>query len=93
MRRIGVKPQVVPNTLRSDVTAIDGSATPHKGCAQSIHARRGIVKVLGWIQQWGSTRQFKVRDTGKVVSEFGLHVIAYNLIRLGSLLKYELIVA
>jgi hypothetical protein len=54
---------------------------------QSINARRGIEKVFGWIKQWGGLCQFKVRGTGKVSAVFGLHVIAYNLNRLGNLLK------
>ena len=36
---------------------------------------------------WGGLRQFKLRGTGNVSAVFGLHVIAYNLIRLGNLLK------
>ena len=47
----------------------------------------GIEKVFGWIKQWGGLRQFKVRGTEKVSAVFGLHVIAYNLIRLGNLLN------
>ena len=46
-----------------------------------------IEKVFGWIKQWGGLRQFKLRGTEKVGAVFGLHVIAYNLIRLGNLLK------
>ena len=58
-----------------------------RGYAKSIHARRGIEKVFGWIKQWGGLRQFKLRGTEKVSAVFGLNVIAYNLIRLGNLLK------
>ena len=43
--------------------------------------------MFGWIKQWGGLRQFKLRGTGKVSAVFGLHVIAYNLIRLGNLLN------
>ena len=34
-----------------------------------------------------SDSQFKLRGTEKVSAVFGLHVIAYNLIRLGNLLR------
>ena len=44
-------------------------------------------RVFGWIKQWGGLRQFKLRGTDKVRAVFGLHVIAYNLIRLGNLLR------
>ena len=87
MRRIAVTPHVSQNTNRPGGSAIDGRTTRHQGYAQSINARRGIEKVFGWIKQWGGLRQFKLRGTGKVSAVFGLHVIAYNLIRLGNLLK------
>ena len=35
---------------------------------------------------FGELHQFKLRDQDKVSAVFGLHVIAYNLIRLGNLL-------
>ena len=87
LRRIGVTPHVAQNTARPGGSAIDGRTTRHKGYAQSIHARRGIEKVFGWIKQWGGLRQFKLHGTEKVVAVFSLHVIAYNLIRLGNLLR------
>ena len=36
---------------------------------------------------WGGLRQFKLRGTEKVGEMCELHVIAYNLIRLGNLLN------
>ena len=69
------------------------AAPPAARATPKIHALRGIVKVPGWIKPWGGTGQFKVRGTGKVISVFGMHLIAYKLIRLDSLLKSELIVA
>ncbi len=61
---------------------------------KSINARWGIKKVFGWLKAFGGLRQFKVRGRENVsaVHSFGealgsgLHVIAYNLIRLGNLL-------
>jgi hypothetical protein len=35
----------------------------------------------------GALRQFKLRGTKKVAAVFGLHLIAYNLIRLGNLIR------
>ena len=87
LRRIGVTPHVAQNTSRPGGSAIDSRTTRHEGYTQSIHARRGIEKVFGWIKQWGGLRQFKLRGTGKVSAVFGLHVIAYNLIRQGNLLN------
>ncbi len=87
MRRIGVTPHVAQNAGRSGGSAIDGRTTRHEGYAKSIHARRGIEKVFGWIKQFGGLRQFKLRGLTNVRAVFGLHVIAYNLIRLGNLLR------
>jgi hypothetical protein len=92
---------VAQNTARPGGSAIDGRTTRHEGYAKSINARRGIEKVFGWIKQWGGLRQFKVRGTEKVGAVhsfgeafgYGLHVIAYNLIRLGNLLKPEMAAA
>jgi len=42
------------------------SAMRHEGYTMSINARRGIVKMFGWIKQWGGLRQFKVRGSEKV---------------------------
>jgi hypothetical protein len=63
------------------------------GYAKSINARRGIEKVFGWIKAFGGLRQFKLRGTEKVGAMLGLHVIAYNLIRLGNILKPAMVVA
>ena len=93
MRRIAMTPHVAQNTSRPGGSAIDGRTTRHEGYAKSINARRGIEKVVGWIKQWGGLRQFKLRGTGKVGAVFGLHVIAYNLIRLGNLLRSAMVEA
>ena len=93
MRRIGVTPHVAQNTARSGGSAIDGRTTRHVGYAKSINARRGIEKVFGWIKAFGGLRQFKLRGTEKVGAVFSLHVIAYNLIRLGNILKPAMVVA
>jgi hypothetical protein len=89
MRRLGVTPHVAQNTARSGGSAIDGRTTRHEGYAKSINARRGIEKIFGWIKQWGGLRQFKLRGQDNVSGVFGLHVIAYNLIRLGNILLAE----
>jgi hypothetical protein len=87
IRRIGVTPHVAQNTARLGGSAIDGRTTRHEGYGKLIKARRGIEKVFGWIKPWGGQRQFKLRGNEKVSAVFGLHVIAYNLIRLGHMLN------
>ena len=86
MRRLGVTPHVAQNTARSGGSAIDGRTTRHEGYAKSINARRGIEKIFGWIKQFSGLRQFKLRGKENVSGVFGLHVIAYNLIRLSNIL-------
>ncbi len=93
MRRLGVTPHVAQNTARSGGSAIDGRTTRHEGYAKSINARRGIEKIFGWIKQFGGLHQFKLRGRDNVSAVFGLHVIAYNLIRLGNILKPAMVVA
>ena len=93
MRRIGVTPHVAQNTARSGGSAIDARTTCHVGYAKSINARRAIDKVFGWIKAFGGLRQFKLRGQENVSAVFGLHVIAYNLIRLGNLFNPALEVA
>jgi hypothetical protein len=93
MRRLGVTPHVAQNTARSGGSAIDGRTTRHEGYAKSINARRGIEKIFAWIKQFGGLRQFKLRGRDNVSAVFGLYVIAYNLTRLGNILKPALEVA
>ena len=64
-----------------------GRTTRHVGYAKSINAGWGIEKVFAWLKAFGGLRQFKLRGQDKVSAVFGLHVIAYNRIRLGNLLK------
>lgn len=40
---------------------LNGRSACHGGYARSIHARRGIETIFGWIQQRGGLRQFKLR--------------------------------
>ena len=47
----------------------------------------GIETVLDWIQQFSRLRQFKWRGLDKASAVFGLHVMAYNLIRLSTTLR------
>jgi len=87
MRFIGVTPHVSQNTKRKGGSAIDRRTTRHEGYAKSINARRGIEKVFAWIKEFSGLRQFKHRGQKKVQAVFGLHAIAYVLIRIANLMK------
>jgi hypothetical protein len=84
---------VAQNTARSRGSAIECRTTRHEGYAKSINVRQCIEKVFGWIKQWGGLCQLKLRGCGNVSAVFGLHVIAYNLIRLGNLLRLAMAAA
>jgi len=53
----------------------------------NTNARREIEKIFGWFTEFSGLRQFKLRGQGNVSAVFGLHVIAFNLIRQSNLLK------
>ena len=67
--------------------------TRHGGYAKSINAPRAIEKEFGCSKQFRCLRQFKLRGRNKVSAVFGLYLIAYNLTRLGNILKPAMEVA
>ena len=87
MRWLGVTPHVAQAINRTGGSAIDVRTTRHPGYRQSLNARRGIEKVFGWIKQAAGLRQCKHRGRDAVGSVFSLHVIAYDMVRLGNILK------
>jgi hypothetical protein len=87
MRRIRVTPHVKQNTARSGGSAIFSRSIRQKSYATSINARRDIEYVVGWIKNCGGLRQFKLRDTCKVIALCDLDGIAYNRIRLSNLFE------
>ena len=82
-----ITPHVAQNAGPRRRSAIDGRTTRHPGYAQSIHARKRIEQVFGWIKQAAGLRQLKARGRSRVGAVFRLHVVAYNLIRLANLLS------
>ena len=88
LRRIGVRPHVAQNTSRHGVPSSMAAppatrATPNR----SMPAEASKRCLAGSNTGGGAGRQFKLRGTGKVSEVFCLHLIAYNLIRLGNLLR------
>lgn len=61
----------------------------NNGCSRSLSivSRRGLEMVSRWLKLFGGLRQFRLHGQESVSSVFGLHAIAYNLIRLGNLLN------
>lgn len=90
---LGVTPHVAQTVNRTGGSAIDERTIHHPGYRQSLNERRGIEKVFGWIKQAASLRQCKHRGRDAVGRVFSLHVIAYDMVRLGNILKARVAVA
>jgi transposase len=87
VRFAGITPHVAQNIQARRRSAIDGRTARHQGYGKSIHARKRIEQVFGWIKQAAGLRQLKTRGRSRVGAVFRLHVVAYNLIRLANLLS------
>jgi transposase len=87
IRFAGITPHVAQNIQARRRSAIDGRTVRHAGYARSINARKRIEQVFGWIKQAAGLRQLKARGRSRVGAVFRLHVVAYNLIRLATLLS------
>jgi hypothetical protein len=70
-------------------SAIDGLTGRHKGYAKSIHAKKRIEQVFGWIKQAAGLRKPKARVRSKLRAVFRLPVVAYNLISITNLFKAQ----
>lgn len=67
-------------------------ASIRPGCeTRPANARRGIEKVFGWIKQAAGLRQCKHRGRSTVGGVFLLHVITYDVVRLGNILKANVV--
>jgi IS5 family transposase len=93
LRISGITPHVAQNIQARRRSAVDGRTMRHQGYAQSIHARKRIEQVFGWIKQAAGLRQLKARGRARVGAVFRLHVVAYNLIRLANLLSRREVLA
>jgi len=84
MRRLGVTPHVTQNKKRR--STIDGRTTRHAGYATSLHIRKRIEEVFGWMKTVGVLRKTRHRGTERVGWMFTFVAVAYNLVRLPKLL-------
>jgi IS5 family transposase len=87
LRFSGITPHVAQKIQARRRYAIDDRTVRHRGCGQSINARKRIKKMFGGIKQAAGLRQLEVRGRSRVGAVFRLHVVAYNLIRLAILLS------
>ena len=92
LRKLNVTPHVAQNINAPGGSAIDGRTTSHEGYAVSIKIRKRIEEVFGWTKTVGMMRKIKVRGLAKVGLLFKLNAVAYNLVRMGHIMKEAAIV-
>ena len=77
---------VTPHVARKRKgSAIDGRTTHHAGYAMSIHVRRRIESIFGWMKTIGGMRKTRFRGLERVGLHFSLVATAYNLVRIARL--------
>jgi transposase len=86
MRDLNVTPHVAQNTTGRS-SAIDGRTTRHPGYAISQKARKRVEEIFGWLKTIGLMRKLRHRGTDRVDSMFIFTTAAYNLVRLGNILR------
>src|SRR5579872_340690 len=90
LHAINVTPHVAQNdaitsTGKRRQSAIDGRTTRHEGYGMSQSRRAMTECIFGWGKQHGTMRKTKHRGTAAVTADFLLNLIAYNLIRIPTL--------
>jgi hypothetical protein len=89
LREMNVTPHVAqynsgnPNGRQS---AIDGRTTRHAGYGMSQTCRAMIECIFGSGKQHGTIRKTKHRGRGRVLGDFLLNLIGYNLVRIPKLI-------
>jgi Transposase DDE domain len=91
LRALNVTPHVTQNdsitaTGKRRQSAIDGRTTRHQGYGLSQSCRAMTERIFGWGKQHGTMRKTKHRGLARVATDFLLNLIAYNLIRIPTLL-------
>jgi hypothetical protein len=92
LRALNVTPHVTQDdsitaTGKRRQGAIDGRTTRHQGCGLSQSSCRAMTEcIFGWGKQHGTMRKTKHRGLARVATDFLLNLIAYNLIRIPTLL-------
>lgn len=67
-------------------TKLDRRTTRHAGYRRSLHVRKRIEQIFGWIKSAAGIRQVKYRGRGRIASYFHLVLSAYNLVRIKNLI-------
>jgi len=79
--------RITPHVARKKrYSAIDGRTTRHGSYAVSLRRRKLIEEGYGWMKDSGGLRKLRHRGQAKVSALFTFTCVAYNLVRLRSLL-------
>lgn len=76
---------VTPHIAQKKYSAIDARTTRHASYAKSLHARKRVEKVFGWVKQTGLMGKVKQRGVERVDQLMLFALTAYNLVRLRNL--------
>jgi hypothetical protein len=87
LRKLEVTPHVTRNDAETKTgkrrqNAIDGRTTRHAGYGMSQTRRAMVECIFGWGKQHSTMRGTKHRGIARVVADFVLNLIAYNLVRI-----------
>jgi transposase len=82
-RELGATPHVARKKRGS---AVDGRTTRHAGYAVSQRRRKLVEEPFGWMKTVGSLRKLLHRGKAKAAAIFTFNAVAYNLVRMRSLL-------
>ncbi len=63
-------------------SAIDGRTTRHVGYDMSIHVRRRIESIFGWMKTVGGMRKTRFRGLERVGLHFSIAATTYNILRI-----------
>jgi IS5 family transposase len=83
VRALGVTPHVA---AKKRYSAIDGRTSRHASYAVSLRRRKLIEEGYGWMKDVGGLRKLRHRGQAKVSALFTFTCVAYNLVRLRTLL-------
>ena len=89
LRRLGVLPHVAEygKESRQWPNWLTAQEREHRGFAKSQKKRKLVEKVFGWLKTVAALRQTKFRGRRRVDWIFRLAAAAYNLVRMGKLLR------
>jgi hypothetical protein len=82
-RQLRITPHVVQHRNRS--SSIDARTTRHAGYSISVHQRKAIEQIFGWVKNTAALRKLRHRGRALVQWNFTFALAAYTLVRMRTL--------